>query len=66
MYCNIIFFVYICAMKDFYYMVKALFLIIVTILMLMLYSDYHEDRKYKEDLREEISPGLQKLIDSLT
>ena len=53
-------------MKDFYYAVKALFLIIVTILMLMLYSDYHEDRKYKEDLREDLSPGLQKLLEQLT
>lgn len=57
-------------MKDFYYTIKALFLIIVTILMLMLYSDYQEDRKFKEDLRnemiEDITPVLQKWIDTLT
>ena len=53
-------------MKDFYYTIKALFLIILTILMLMLYNDYHEDRKYKQDLKEQITPDLQKLFQLLS
>lgn len=52
-------------MKDFYYTVKALFLIILTILMIMLYSDYHEDRQKKEDIQEQVAPALQKLMDAL-
>lgn len=49
-------------MKDFYYTVKALFLIIVTILMIMLYNDYHELMEMKEEI---YSPILQKVIDEL-
>ncbi len=53
-------------MKDFYYIIKSLFLIIVTILMMMLYNDYLEDRAKKEDIQEQVFPALQKLIETLT
>ena len=53
-------------MKDFYYIVKSIFLIIVSILMMMLFNDYLEDRQRKQDLQEQILPSVQKLINSLT
>lgn len=54
-------------MKDFYYTIKGIFIIIVTILMLMLYSDYLEDRREKRELqkemRQKVDPVLEHLLD---
>lgn len=49
-------------MRDFYYFIKTLFYLFLSVVIIMLMTDYKNDRAKKQAVKTEIYNGLQQLI----
>lgn len=48
-------------MKDAFYFILCCFIVLLSVLAIMFYNDYQEDRKFNNDMREELYHELMLL-----